>query len=92
MPAVCETTHPDLALLRLHGRNLEAYCGAQKTAANRFDYAYASAEFEILAKPFVATARTVKHAHAMFDICMVGKDQQKAACLSNIIQRHAQPD
>ena len=78
VPAIWETTHSDHALLRLHGRNEVAYGKPAKTAAERFDYAYTSAELQDLAKRFSPIARSVRHPHAAFNNCMEDKSQLNA--------------
>lgn len=78
VPAIWETTHPDHALLRLHGRNALAYGQLAKSAAERFDYAYTSDELQALAKQFDRIARSVKYAHALFNNCMEDKAQLNA--------------
>ena len=49
MPAIDEVTRPDLAYLRLHGRNREGYLTG-KTAAEQHDYLYSEAELRGLVK------------------------------------------
>ena len=78
VPAIWETTHPDHALLRLHGRNAQAYGMPAKTAAERFDYAYTSDELQALAQRFNPIARSVKYAHSVFNNCMEDKSQLNA--------------
>ena len=78
VPAIWEATHPDHALLRLHGRNTVAYGRPAKSAAERFDYAYTSEELQALAKQFDRIARSVKYAHALFNNCMEDKAQLNA--------------
>ena len=78
VPAIWETTHPDHALLRLHGRNALAYGQPARTAAERFDYAYTSDELQALAKQFDCVARSVKYAPALFNNCMEDKAQLNA--------------
>lgn len=78
VPAIWETTHPDHALLRLHGRNVQAYGMPAKTAAERFDYAYTADELQALAQRFSPIARSVKYAHAVFNNCMEDKSQLNA--------------
>ena len=70
MPAIDEVTQPELAYLRLHGRNLEGYLHG-KSAAERFDYDYRPAELREIVKritKLAAAAREVRvvasnHAH-----------------------------
>lgn len=78
VPAIWETTHPDHALLRLHGRNEVAYGMPAKSAAERFDYAYTSAELQALAHRYNPIARSVRHPHAVFNNCMEDKSQLNA--------------
>ncbi len=78
VPAIWETTHPDHALLRLHGRNAQAYGMPVKTAAERFDYVYTADELQALAQRFNPIARSVKYAHSVFNNCMEDKSQLNA--------------
>lgn len=78
VPAVWETTHPEYALLRLHGRNIEAYNALHVAAADRFDYAYTTAELGELAARYAPIAKSVKYAHAVFNNCMEDKAQLNA--------------
>jgi len=78
VPAVWEATHPDHALLRLHGRTTEAYMALVKSAAERFDYAYSSEELQLFCERFRPIARSVKYAHAVFNNCMEDKAQANA--------------
>ncbi|CAN7593240.1 DUF72 domain-containing protein [Acidovorax delafieldii] len=78
VPAIWKNTHPDHALLRLHGRNEVAYGMPAKTAAERFDYAYNSAELQALAQRYSPIARSVRYQHAVFNNCMEDKSQLNA--------------
>lgn len=88
VPAIWETTHPDYALLRLHGRNIETYNAVHPSAADRFDYAYATSELEELAARYAPIARSVKNAHAVFNNCMEDKAQLNATELWGLIEAH----
>ena len=85
VPAVWESTHPEHALLRLHGRNALAYGKPAKTAAERFDYAYNSEELQALAQRFAPVARSVKYAHAVFNNCMEDKSQLNARAFRELL-------
>lgn len=78
VPAVWETTYPEHALLRLHGRNTEAYMAPAKSAAERFDYVYSSEDLHLSSERFRPIARSVKYAHAVFNNCMEDKAQINA--------------
>jgi uncharacterized protein YecE (DUF72 family) len=52
IPSVWEVTNPELAVVRLHGRNHETWAKKGLTSsAQRFNYDYSDAEMEELAKP-----------------------------------------
>lgn len=89
VPAVWETTHPDHALLRLHGRNTVAYGQPAKTAAERFDYAYTSAELHALARRYSPIAQSVRHPYAVFNNCMENKSQLNAREFSQLLRGEA---
>ncbi len=78
VPGIWETTHPEHTLLRLHGRNAQAYAMPARTAAERFDYAYTTGELQALAQRFAPMARSVRYAHAVFNNCMEDKAQGNA--------------
>ena len=63
MPAVDEATHPDLAYLRLHGRNKE--WAELKTAEERHTYMYSDEELAELAARAKALAPKAKHVHVI---------------------------
>jgi uncharacterized protein YecE (DUF72 family) len=44
VPAVWEATHPHLAMVRLHGRNVSAWNSGAATSSGRFQYLYSDAE------------------------------------------------
>lgn len=85
VPAIWESTHPEHALLRLHGRNALAYGKPAKTAAERFDYAYDSEELQALAQRIAPVARSVKYAHAVFNNCMEDKSQLNARAFRELL-------
>lgn len=78
VPAVWEVTHPDYALLRLHGRNQETYNAPAETPAERFDYEYSEAELTTLAGNLVRVAENVQRTHAVFNNCNEDKGQRNA--------------
>ena len=49
VPAVWETTHDTQALVRMHGRNAQAWNNRSDTSSGRFNYEYDEAELEGLA-------------------------------------------
>lgn len=77
-PSASQSTHPAHPLLRPHGRNEVAYGMPAKSAAERFDYAYTSAELQTLAQRYSPIARSVRYPHAVFNNCMEDKSQLNA--------------
>jgi uncharacterized protein YecE (DUF72 family) len=67
MPAdLNEITNPQLAYLRLHGRDARAYTTG-KTVASRFNYDYSDDEIEEVAERAHALAREAKEVHVIFN-------------------------
>ena len=67
MPSdVDEVTNPDVAYLRLHGRNAKAYITG-KTVAARFDYDYNEKEIAEIAERSRKLAREAREVHAIFN-------------------------
>ena len=54
VPCVWEATHPELALVRLHGRNHDTWNLKGPASSSRFDYWYSSEELAVL-KPEILT-------------------------------------
>ena len=61
-----EVTNPNVAYLRLHGRNAKAYI-AGKTVAARFDYDYNDEEIAEVAERSRKLARQAREVHAIFN-------------------------
>jgi uncharacterized protein YecE (DUF72 family) len=77
VPAVWETTHPELALVRLHGRNTETYNKPAASAAERFDYDYPDQEMkELVAEAMRLMYKARNTAHIIFNNCDEDKGQR----------------
>jgi uncharacterized protein YecE (DUF72 family) len=61
-----EITNPDLAYLRLHGRDARAYLTG-KTVAARFNYDYNTAEIDDVAKRSRKLAEHARELHVIFN-------------------------
>jgi uncharacterized protein YecE (DUF72 family) len=86
VPAVWEVTKPELAVVRLHGRNRETWeKKGLATAAERFDYRYSDAEMEALAKPIAELGRTAGTVHVLFNNCHRDHAQANAADLAAML-------
>ncbi|RUR71919.1 DUF72 domain-containing protein [Variovorax guangxiensis] len=87
VPAVWEATHPEYALLRLSGRNAQAYNAAVPTAADRFSYEYSDGELCSLAAEMVRLAFKVGSAHAIFNNCDEDKGIRNAQTFMKMMAR-----
>lgn len=77
VPRLAETTHPDYALLRLHGRNVDTYnTKSAPSAAERFDYDYPDAEIREKVAEAVRIAYKVRNTHITFNPCDEDKGQR----------------
>lgn len=86
VPQVWEVTCPELALVRLHGRNRETW--AKKglaSAAERFDYLYTGRELEALAPPVKALAASARRVHVLFNNCHGDKAQRNAVQFRDLL-------
>lgn len=66
MPPIVEVTSPDLAYLRLHGRN-GATWNSSRTVAERFDYAYSDDEMEEWIDPVLEMAERAQEVAVVFN-------------------------
>jgi uncharacterized protein YecE (DUF72 family) len=67
VPAVWETTRPDLAIVRLHGRNTLTWAGGGDASSSRFTYEYTTAELEALARQVRALAQRAERTHVILN-------------------------
>lgn len=79
-----ETTSPELAIVRLHGRNAETWSGAE-TAADRFNYEYSEDELRELAPSVEAVAKKVGRTHVLFNNCYRDVAQRNAGTMMGIL-------
>lgn len=66
LPDLNEITNPQLAYLRLHGRDARAYTTG-KTVASRFNYDYSDGEIGEIAQRARTLAREAKEVHVVFN-------------------------
>jgi len=67
VPPVVAATHPQLAILRLHGRNAETWYRKTRTSGERFDYLYSREELAEWVPPLEALAQQVAEVHVLFN-------------------------
>lgn len=84
---IWEVTNPELALVRLHGRNAETWRKATRTAAERFDYLYTDAELQQFVTPIRKLASEAKIVNVLFNNCRDDKAQRNARTLTGLLHR-----
>jgi uncharacterized protein YecE (DUF72 family) len=86
VPAIWEATHPQFALLRLHGRNTGTWNVKGATAASdRFNYDYGEPELTDVAQKVTRLAREADATHVIFNNNMEDQGQRNAATLRNLL-------
>jgi uncharacterized protein YecE (DUF72 family) len=90
VPPVWEVTHPDLAIVRLHGRNSETWNQKGLTAASdRFNYDYSEPELAALATDIRQLATKVGAVQAVFNNNYEDQGQRNARTLMSLLDRGA---
>ncbi|OZI79748.1 DUF72 domain-containing protein [Bordetella genomosp. 2] len=87
VPAVWETTHPELAVVRLHGRNAAAWNNMTGASSGRFQYEYSPAELAELAERLKRLAERVRQAHAVLNTNYQDQGMRNAAGLAAALAR-----
>jgi uncharacterized protein YecE (DUF72 family) len=67
VPAVWAVTHPQHALVRLHGRNHAAWNHRGPASSGRFDHWYSQAEIDSLVEPVRRIAAQAPQTHVVFN-------------------------
>lgn len=81
-----EVTNPQLAVVRLHGRNAETWNIKGATAASdRFNYDYSDAELEGLAGPILQLALAAMFIHVIFNNNNEDQGQRNARALMGML-------
>lgn len=90
IPAVWEVTNPNLALMRLHGRNHETWNIKGATAASsRFNYDYNDEELGELAGKIIEIDKHVGRVHVVFNNNFEDQGQRNARTLISMLGRAA---
>ncbi|WP_447920897.1 DUF72 domain-containing protein [Achromobacter aegrifaciens] len=82
VPAVWECTHPELTLLRLHGRNTATWNVSGAASSGRFQYEYSEQELAELAERFSRLAAQSAQAHAVFNTNFEDQGMRNAAAFA----------
>jgi uncharacterized protein YecE (DUF72 family) len=87
VPAVWEVTSPDLAIVRMHGRNAETWEKKGLTASSdRFNYDYPDAELEEIAENIKRLSAQVPVVHAVMNNNYQDQGQRNARTLAGFLQ------
>jgi uncharacterized protein YecE (DUF72 family) len=85
VPCVWEVTHPELALLRLHGRNQETWNIKAAAASSRFNYQYSKDELAALEPEILKVARKARKVHVLFNTNYEDQGQVGARLLMQVL-------
>ena len=90
IPSVWEVTNPDLAVVRLHGRNHGTWNRkGLRASSQRFDYDYDDAELAEIAGNVAGLAPQAKATHVLFNNNYQDQGQRGAAALAALLQKRA---
>ncbi len=84
VPAVWEVTCPEVAAVRLHGRNRSNWEKKGLTAAERFDYLYSQDELKEFVDPVRKLATQARRVHVLFNNCYRNNAQRNATELQSL--------
>jgi uncharacterized protein YecE (DUF72 family) len=85
VPAVWETTSPDLAIVRLHGRNRATWSKKGISTAERFNYLYSDEELRRLAGSVNGLGGFARELHVLFNNCYRDNAQRNALMLQDLM-------
>ncbi len=86
-PAVWQTSHDDLSVIRLHGRNAQSWNHATPSSSGRFNYVYSEQELTELARHIRRLADTIKRTHVVFNTNFEDQGMQNARGLQAALAR-----
>jgi uncharacterized protein YecE (DUF72 family) len=90
IPALWEVTHPDVSVVRLHGRNRDTWARRGLAAASdRFNYLYREAELSELAAPIRGLAGRAETVHVLVNTNYEDQGQVNARNLRKLLDASA---
>lgn len=84
VPPIPAVTNPDLAYVRLHGRNAGAWYGGE-SSGDRYDYCYSPSELDELAATIRSLADQAAHVHVLFNNNASGDGTRNALTLAGLL-------
>ena len=92
IPSVWEVTNPQLAVVRLHGRNHATWnTKGLKASSQRFDYDYSDGELSALARDIEALAPRAQTTHVLFNNNYQDQGQRGARTLTSMLRGARHP-
>ncbi len=86
VPLITAVTNPELAVLRLHGRNAENWAKKDVGVTERFRYLYSDAELQELLPRVRELAAEARETHVVFNNCYSDYGVRNAARLSELLE------
>jgi len=86
IPSIWEVTSPQLAILRLHGRNAETWnLKGLKAASDRFNYDYSEAELRGFVDPVRRLAQQADQVHVIFNNNLEDQGVRNARSMTQLL-------
>jgi uncharacterized protein YecE (DUF72 family) len=90
VPCVWDVTNPQLAIVRLHGRNRETWNRKGLAASSsRFDYRYSREELAAMAPEIRHLATLAAHVHVIFNTNHEDQGQVNARLMREVLRVNA---
>jgi uncharacterized protein YecE (DUF72 family) len=86
VPCVWDVTHPDLALVRLHGRNQGTWNVKSAASSSRFDYWYSQEELAAIVPEIRKVAAKAAKVHVIFNTNNEDQGQVNARLLAKLMR------
>jgi uncharacterized protein YecE (DUF72 family) len=86
VPCVWDVTSPELALVRLHGRNQATWNVKSAASSSRFDYWYSQAELAAIAPEIRKVAAKTAKVHVIFNTNNEDQGQVNARALAQLMR------
>ncbi len=87
LPWLLEITHPELLVIRFHGRSEETWNARTATAAERFRYLYSEAELEERAGQIAGVVGQARETHLLMNNCYQDYSVRNADQLRELLER-----
>ncbi|MBI2768051.1 MAG: DUF72 domain-containing protein [Burkholderiales bacterium] len=85
VPCIFEATHPELALVRLHGRNQASWNHRGPASSGRFDYWYSADELAAMVPEIQGLAERAAQVHVVFNTNNEDQGQANARLLAALM-------